>query len=202
MIELIIFDVDGTLAKSYSLELMPSVKEFFQLVFQAGCAWHPKIAIATNQGGVGMRYWMEKDHFGKPAQYPSQAAIEERMQNLIAQLNLPPDLPVYVAYRYKNIFGKWSPVPPGQEQNPRWNPDWRKPGPGMLLQAMRDAVVGPDRAMYVGDRKDDQKAARAAGCCFSEARDFFQRDWSTCQDLESAAQHCAAVMQPAAKKRA
>ncbi len=55
-IKLVIFDVDGTLAEQFTLELLPGVEQFFQLLLQGGCSQAPKAAIATNQGGVGMRY--------------------------------------------------------------------------------------------------------------------------------------------------
>jgi D-glycero-D-manno-heptose 1,7-bisphosphate phosphatase len=184
MVELIVFDVDGTLAKIYTLQILPGVQPFFDLLYRSGCEKRPKIAIATNQGGVGMRYWMEQENFGKPGGYPTEEEVNERMHGLIEALGAPKDLPVYVAYRYRNLVGKWGPIPAGKEDAPRWRPEWRKPSGGMLLQAMQDAGASPETTLFVGDRKDDKGAAKDAGCRFEWAKDFFARDWSGCGALE------------------
>lgn len=184
MIQLIIFDLDGTLAQSQTERLLAGVNNFFQLIFQRECPLRPKIAIATNQGGVGLRYWMERDHFGKPGPYPTEDQIEERLSHLFAGLGCDSQVPVYVSYRYQNKQGNWSPVPPGEEHNPRWLSNWRKPSPGMLLQAMQDANVAPTDTVYVGDRDEDQAAAHAARCFFWQASEFFTQDWSSCTALE------------------
>jgi D-glycero-D-manno-heptose 1,7-bisphosphate phosphatase len=42
------------------------------------------------------------------------------------------------------------------------HPD-RKPNPGMVLRALRDFDVAPDRAFLIGDRDSDIQAAAAAG---------------------------------------
>lgn len=49
----------------------------------------------------------------------------------------------------------------------------RKPGPGMLIEAMDDFEMEPDKTLYVGDRPEDEKAAQAAGCSFCWAWQFF-----------------------------
>jgi HAD superfamily hydrolase (TIGR01662 family) len=185
MIELVIFDVDGTLAGKFTLELLPGVRDFFRLVYSEDCPDSPKVAIATNQGGVGMRYWMEKKGFGNPEKYPTPQEIDERMAGLLDLLDAD-GVPVYVSYRFRDKKGTWTPVPAGMEEHDRWQQDWRKPLPGMLLQAMQDCGVPPERTMYVGDREDDQGAAQAAGCHFSWVQDFFNRSWEDCSSLTEA----------------
>jgi HAD superfamily hydrolase (TIGR01662 family) len=182
-IKLVIFDVDGTLAETYTQNLLPRVQEFFNLVYRSGCPVKPKIALATNQGGVGMRYWMEKNHFGKPENYPTRQDVEMRLRGLVDALGGDPHIPVYASYRYRTKEGKLTPVPPEAEQEPRWQAEWRKPEPGMLLQAMTDAGVMPEQTLFVGDSEDDRTAAQAAGCAFLWARDFFSENWQECADL-------------------
>lgn len=41
--------------------------------------------------------------------------------------------------------------------------DFRKPGPGMILQAIEDYGVNPDQVLMIGDRPEDRGAAEAAG---------------------------------------
>lgn len=183
--KLVIFDVDGTLAETYTLNLLPRVQDFFRLVFQAGCPNSPRVAIATNQGGVGMRYWMETGKFGDPEKYPTEQSVEQRLRDLVSALGGNQDLPVYVAYSYRSKEGDWAPVPPGKEELPRWSQAWRKPGPGMLLQAMQDAGAEPDETLFVGDSPDDQAAAQAAGCRFEWAGAFFSQAWEDCASFES-----------------
>ena len=183
-IKLIIFDVDGTLAEQFTLDLLPGVKQFFELLSRGDCPHAPKAAIATNQGGVGMKYWMEKGGFGKPEKYPTPEEIDERMQELVKMLGGDSGLPVYVSYRFVTKQGKWVPLPPEQADNPRWQQDWRKPLPGMLLQAVQDAGVEPGETLFVGDREEDQAAAQAAGCVFVWAKDFFANPWNSCEQLE------------------
>jgi HAD superfamily hydrolase (TIGR01662 family) len=184
-IRLIIFDVDGTLVEAHTANLLPGVREFFQLVCGNRCqpAHRPALAIATNQGGVGMRYWMEQQRFGHPERYPSEPEITQRMAGLVAELDGATAIPIYMAFRFKDWRGKWSPVPPEAAGDPRWSPDWRKPGPGMLRKAMEDAGVTAGQSLFVGDRPEDQKAARAAGCAFGWAKDFFASDWKDCDTL-------------------
>jgi histidinol-phosphate phosphatase family protein len=49
----------------------------------------------------------------------------------------------------------------------------RKPAPGMLLRAARDAGVDPGKALFVGDLDTDRQAAKAAGMPFLTAEQFF-----------------------------
>jgi D-glycero-D-manno-heptose 1,7-bisphosphate phosphatase len=49
----------------------------------------------------------------------------------------------------------------------------RKPGPGMLLEAMRDFEASPEQTLFIGDRAEDQQAAKNAGIDFTPAGEFF-----------------------------
>jgi len=169
MITLHIFDLDGTLCDRDSDALLPGVAEWF--------ATHPNdaCAIATNQGGVGLRRWMETGGFGEPNKYPTQAQVEDRMaavETAIAHHRSPPD--IYVAFAYQAKSGAWSPIPPDGQDDPRWLPGWRKPNPGMILQAMSDAGISdPAQVLLVGDREEDRQTAEAAGVGFQWAWEFF-----------------------------
>lgn len=166
MTTLHIFDLDGTLAALDSTELLPGVAEWFAAHPEAACA------IATNQGGVGLRRWMEMKGFGEPEKYPTQADVDKRTLAVICAIGRP--MPTYVAYAYQAISGNWSPIPPEGQGDPRWSPEWRKPAPGMILQAMADAnITDPANVIMVGDSENDQQAAEAAGVQFRWAWEFF-----------------------------
>lgn len=182
MLDLIIFDVDGTLVETYTLKHLPNVADFFRLAL-GGCPERPRIALATNQGGVGMRYWMEAGGFGKPESYPTEEQVAARLNDLISSLGGDSSLPVYVSFRYRTREGRWTPIPPGRQADKRWSAEWRKPEPGMLLEAMADAGAAPERTLFVGDRREDLQAATAAGCAFAWANDFFAQKWEECSQL-------------------
>ncbi|MDQ4076528.1 MAG: HAD-IIIA family hydrolase [Chloroflexota bacterium] len=171
--QLIIFDADGTLADRDTRELLPGVARFFQYLAQLPPGERPQIAIATNQGGVGTRYWMESEGWGEPARFPTQEEIEAWYPELAKQLL--PEIPhrLYIAYAYQDKRDRWVPTPPDQLDNPRWDQTWRKPSPGMLRQAMVDADVSSAQTLMVGDSEDDKLAAERAGVDFQWASDFF-----------------------------
>lgn len=55
----------------------------------------------------------------------------------------------------------------------RMEDDRRKPRPGMIQDAMRDFEAEIEETLYVGDRDEDQAAARAASVDFCWAEEFF-----------------------------
>lgn len=183
-VDLLIFDLDGTLVETYTSKLLPNVRSFFDLILRSGCSQLPSLALATNQGGVGLRYWMEQEGFGEPEEYPTEAEVTQRIQSTLKALDAQGEMRVYVSFRYQDREGQWSPIPEGSQEDPRYQKDWRKPNPGMLLQAIEDAGVPADRALYVGDSPEDREAAAAAGCRFRPAESFFAQPWRDCRQLE------------------
>lgn len=59
-----------------------------------------------------------------------------------------------------------------------WNMEHRnrKPQPGMLIELMQQLNFTPEQTVMVGDWQADQEAAKAAGCEFIWANDFFERN--------------------------
>jgi len=170
--KLIIFDLDGTLAENDATVFYPEVQTWLNQ------SDNPHWMIATNQGGIGLRYWMETDGFGEPDKYPTLQSFEARLYKLLPGL-LPNDFKftVLMCARYQSKkSGKWCPVPEWGVGLAMWNEDWRKPAPGMLLHAMTITGVTPEQTLMVGDDETDQQAAIAAGCHFQWAWEFFRRE--------------------------
>ncbi len=166
--DLFIFDLDGTLTEYKTGKLLDGVESYFQ-------SHDPriKLAIASNQGGVGLRYWMIVKGFGNPANYPTTHDVELSIENVQKQLGVTFD--VYTSFMYQSKKGEWSPIPENGLTDPRWLHAWRKPRNGMLLEAMKNAGVAADRTLMIGDWDEDREAANYAGCFFVYAHQFFSR---------------------------
>lgn len=178
--DLIIFDIDGTLVKDFdSVDPLPGRVEFFSQPRLS------QIAFATNQGGVGLRYWMQQGGWGEPEKYPTEAQARQRLEFIKASLGIFPETYVCFCFQAKN--GNWGPTPYDATSSkgvdaappPEWRPENRKPAPGMLIQAMEAAGVAPSATLMVGDRDEDEAAARAAGCAFEWAEVFFGPESAT-----------------------
>lgn len=168
---LIIFDIDGTLADWKAEELLPGVALWFSETRRQ----HQHIALVTNQGGVGLRLWMEDGGFGEPETYPTEDAARAHIDAVNNALPGGP-YPAYVCFAYQSKkSGKWAPAPDdAEDDDPEWRHDHRKPAPGMIFDAIHDAGTTRAKTLMVGDLQEDYDAAIAAGIEFQWARDFFE----------------------------
>lgn len=94
-----------------------------------------KLVIVTNQSGIGRGYYEVADY----------EAVTARMVDMLVQQGV-----VFDAIR----FCADAPEAPS---------DWRKPAPGMLLDAARFLEVDPSRSIMIGDKQADMQAGRAVG---------------------------------------
>jgi len=171
------FDVDGTLIDREG-NLLDGVRE--------GFAWlstmkpTPFLAFTSNQGGVGLRLWMEVGGFGSQTfidTLPTSEQIAQAHQDLAKKLT-PLDVMCFQSYAYQSKTSlKWSPPPLNLSATDKsaWSQEWRKPSPGMLLEAMKRAGATPAETLMVGNSSDDYEAAEAAGVTFMWAWQFFGR---------------------------
>lgn len=180
MAKFYIFDIDGTLCERDDTALMPGRAERLRSIVESG----GRIALATNQGGVGLRHWMESGGFGEPENYPTANQVEGRVKRIFDVIldEVGQAVSYAIAYRYVAKSGNVSPFPDGESlyiPHPQgyihysWREDWRKPNGGMLTWLMdRDGYSKADTVM-IGDRDEDRGAALSAGVDFVHADDFF-----------------------------
>ncbi len=174
--DLLVFDVDGTIANRSEDRLLPVARDFFKLLYQwSAVATVPKLALATNQGGVSLRLWMEDAGWGEPEKYPTLEAVQMRLGTIQQQIPVPTVL--YVAYAYQTKKTReWAPVPIAYVGQPEWSRAWRKPNGGMIKRAMAEhGVTNPRRVLFVGDSDDDRGAATAVGSDFALAHYFWSQ---------------------------
>jgi len=155
MYKMVIFDVDGTLVQPKSgatfrksaddWQWLPGRLKKLQELKEQGV----RLAIATNQGGVAFGF-MQKEH------------ILAELHRTAYEAGIPAG-GVYVCYTH----------PKAKIEQYRADDDRRKPGPRMLQEAMNDFETDQHETLYVGDREEDEQAAKAAGVAFVWASTFF-----------------------------
>lgn len=194
---LLIFDLDGTLAVKYTDEILPGVYEKFKELGydpKQGAIAHPmpnpynitravaqpkgiRTCIATNQGGVGLREIIEAR--GKPNQskltLPTVELVYERLKTISYMLTGSyHEMQVQAAFNLVDRkTGKWAKPYIHGDDLEQWNPEFRKPNPGMLNYFLN--YFQPETATYIGDRPEDKQAAAAAEIEFIHADTYFNR---------------------------
>lgn len=154
---LYIFDKDGTLVGNFANRPantlaeqtpLPNVIEKLNLLRRLG----QSIAIASNQGGVAWGF----------ISYARAVALVKDAARKVGGVNA------------------WEVCPHDARAVAKGASEYavecmcRKPLPGMLLSLMARLGFTPDQTVMVGDSETDLQAARAAGCEFVWAHEFFE----------------------------
>ena len=152
---LYIFDKDGTICQSKTgkkfinsiddQELIPGVADKIEELYRAGDHF---VAVASNQGGVAFGFMSEDD----------ARKIVKHAAHLIGSLRFR------VCPHHPNGINEYA-----------TDCQCRKPGPQMLIDLMLSLGYTPKNTVFVGDRLEDQQAARNAGVAFVWADEFFGR---------------------------
>jgi len=100
------------------------------------------LVVVTNQSGVARGMYSEADHFGLTAHMVSE----------LCKRGITLDLCLACFYLNEACV----------EQYCR-DSFWRKPNPGMLLEATSRLNIDPARSIMLGDKETDMLAAQAAG---------------------------------------
>jgi D-glycero-D-manno-heptose 1,7-bisphosphate phosphatase len=164
---LYLFDLDDTLISGFMdnpdrdydrWEVLPGRKAKLQQLILRG----DTCCIVTNQGGVA---------FGFVSEDQADAKIDAAVRKLglapVRSDGDPPKRTAFACYHHeKGTVEPWN-DPVGAAR--------RKPSPAMLLEAMREhskaAALG---VLYIGDRTEDEEAARRASVPFQWAHVFFK----------------------------
>ena len=132
------FDSDNYIMSPAEWRPIPGSIEAIARLNQGGY----RIAVATNQSGIGRGYFTEADFAALMGWMREEFA---RRGVDIAAVYHCPDHPTEGLGAYR-----------------RDNP-WRKPGAGMFLQAEADLSLDMGRSWAIGDKRSDMAAGRAAG---------------------------------------
>lgn len=155
---LVIFDKDGTLIAACGKRpantpaeqvVLPGVIAKLAQLRRAGY----KLAIASNQGGVAWGFLSEAE---------AQALVKDAAKKVGG-------VDHWRCCCYDERAAARNPSSPFARSSRR-----RKPNPGMLQEIMRAANVAPAATLMVGDQDSDRQAAKAAGCQFMWAEEFFR----------------------------
>lgn len=141
----LILDRDGVINIDHGYICKPEQCQFVDGIFDMVRAFAERdylIVIATNQAGIGRGYYTEEDFQA----FMTWMREQFRAQGIeIAAVYHCPDHPTAGIGAYR-----------------RDNP-WRKPGPGMILQAAKDLDLDLAESWLVGDKLSDMEAAISAG---------------------------------------
>lgn len=142
----ILFDRDGTLNVDRGYTFRPSdlvwtlgAREAVKLVNDAGFL----AVVVTNQSGVGRGFYGDADVL----------AFHAAMNADLAKIGAHLDALYYCPFHADAALDAYRQAD---------HPD-RKPNPGMLLRAMAELDLDPQRVVMIGDQPSDNAAAAAAG---------------------------------------
>ncbi len=100
------------------------------------------VVVVSNQSGVARGYFTEED----------VEAFHALMQQALARSGARIDAFYFCPHHPEAVVERY-----------RRDHPWRKPSPGMILQALEDRPILKDGSFLVGDRPSDLEAAAAAG---------------------------------------
>jgi D,D-heptose 1,7-bisphosphate phosphatase len=133
---------DGDLGDPEQVRLLEGVSAGLRTLQSAGY----RLIVVTNQAGVARGVFTEDDVDHVHQRIASLVDQEAKASRLIDRF-------YYCPYH-----------PEGEVEEYRRDHPWRKPRPGMLIQAARDLGLDLSASWMIGDRARDVQAGAAAGC--------------------------------------
>lgn len=98
--------------------------------------------VVTNQAGIGRGYYTEPDFY----------ALTDWMRTVFVNQGARVDEVYFCPFHPEYRIGSY-----------RSESEFRKPSPGMLLQAAREHQIDLERSIMVGDKASDMEAGKRAG---------------------------------------
>jgi D-glycero-D-manno-heptose 1,7-bisphosphate phosphatase len=139
-------DRDGVINVDRGYVHRPDQFEFVPGIFELARFWtnelHRLIVVVTNQSGIGRGYFDESAYEDLTRWMCDRFEAEH---TAIARVYHCPYHPLHGVGEYRR------------------NHLWRKPNPGMILQAVSDLGLDPAQCAILGDKMSDIEAGAAAG---------------------------------------
>ena len=164
-VKLVILDVDGTLVSTKSGETFRKTADDWQWLpgrletLQQLKAEEIAIRFASNQGGVAFDYLKEHE-------------IINEFMRMTREIGFEPGTNImHICFTHPKAI-----VAGYLEESHGPNSNRRKPGPGMLQEAMLQENVSAQDTLMVGDRPEDEQAAQNAGAAFMWSDEFFKEE--------------------------
>jgi D-glycero-D-manno-heptose 1,7-bisphosphate phosphatase len=138
-------DRDGVINVDYGYVHTPEnfhfIEGIFELVAAANRAGY-LVVVVTNQAGIGRGYYSEEQFH----------ELTHWMRRRFAEYGGQIDALYFCPYHPEHGIGEY-----------RRESEFRKPAPGMLLQAKRELGIDMGKSIFIGDKQSDMKAGRSAG---------------------------------------
>jgi D-glycero-D-manno-heptose 1,7-bisphosphate phosphatase len=139
-------DRDGVINVDHGYVCRPDQFEFVPGIFELARFWADElgrpIIVVTNQSGIGRGYFDERTY----------ADLTQWMCGRFANEGAAIARVYHCPYHPVDGIGEF-----------RRDHPWRKPNPGMILQAASDLALDLARSAIVGDKMSDMEAGAAAG---------------------------------------
>lgn len=138
-------DRDGVINVDHGYVHTPEKFEFVDGIFDVVAAANRAayiVVVVTNQAGIGRGYYSEAQFY----------ALTDWMKTKFAEHGARIDAVYFCPYHPEHGIGRY-----------RCESEFRKPAPGMLLQAQRELNIDLSSSIFVGDKASDIQAGRAAG---------------------------------------
>ena len=139
-------DRDGTLnhdvgytCQVEDLRLLDNVVEGLRLISEIGF----RLIITTNQAGIARGYFTEQE----------MRAFNKHLVDILQSYSIIIDAMYYCPYHPTEGIGPF-----------KRDSAFRKPQPGMLIQAAKDHDIDLRSSYVIGDKKSDILAGQAVGC--------------------------------------
>ena len=137
----VIIEEKEYICRPEDVELLPGSVALIRTAREVGMA----VVVVTNQAGIGRGYFGWLEHI----------QVENRVAEVLAEQGERVDA-IFACPFHESGLAPYD-VP---------NHPWRKPNPGMLVEAAKLLNLDLRKSILVGDKASDQEAARAAELAF------------------------------------